>query len=72
MAGLEKEPSEQHPIGLPTTFDPSFENVGLSAGLEIWRVEQFEIVKKPKDDRCHGGEFYEGDSYLLLHTKASP
>ena len=36
-----------------------------SGKLEIWRVENFDIVPVPKDQY---GQFYNGDSYLLLYT----
>ena len=33
--------------------------------LEIWRVENFELAPWPKE---RYGEFYGGDSYVLLYT----
>ena len=38
---------------------------GKGVGIEIWRVESFNVVKWPKEQY---GEFYEGDSYIILHT----
>lgn len=46
--------------------DPVFEGVGQEPGILIWRVEQFQIV--PVDLKEYGN-FYSGDSYILLHTK---
>jgi gelsolin len=44
--------------------------VGQSVGLNIWRIEQFEVVVWPKN---RYGSFHEGDSYIVLRTfKSSP
>ncbi|CAG0918118.1 unnamed protein product, partial [Notodromas monacha] len=45
-------------------MDPAFEGVGHEAGLKVWRVENFELVPFDKV-----GQFYTGDSYVVLHTK---
>lgn len=39
--------------------------VGVAAGLYIWRIEDFEVVPWPKEKY---GQFYDGDSYIVLHT----
>lgn len=44
---------------------PEFENAGLQPGLQVWRVEQFNLVPVP--DNLHGG-FYTGDAYVILNT----
>jgi hypothetical protein len=49
--------------------DPSFKNAGTKLGLEIWRVEKLAVVKKPPTDPCYQGNLFEGDSYIVLHTK---
>lgn len=36
-----------------------------SGKLEIWRVEDFELAAWPADRH---GEFYSGDSFVLLYT----
>ena len=41
-----------------------FEGAGQKAGLELWRIENFEAVKQPE---C-SGKFHVGDSYLVLKT----
>jgi len=43
-----------------------FEGAGESAGLSIWRIEDFAPV--PYDKQQYG-KFYTGDSYIVLNTK---
>lgn len=38
---------------------------GKVPGLQIWRIEKFQVVSWPKEQY---GKFYDGDSYILLHT----
>lgn len=47
--------------------EPAWNNgkVGQEAGLLIWRIENFEVVPWPKEKT---GEFYDGDSFIVLHT----
>lgn len=47
--------------------EPAWNNghVGLEPGLFIWRIENFEVVQWPKDKY---GQFYDGDSYIVLYT----
>ncbi|XP_017280996.1 gelsolin a isoform X1 [Kryptolebias marmoratus] len=44
---------------------PEFERAGQKPGLQVWRVENFDLVPVP--DNLHGG-FYTGDAYLVLNT----
>ncbi|KAK0655324.1 hypothetical protein B0T16DRAFT_424272 [Cercophora newfieldiana] len=39
--------------------------VSLSPGLFIWRIENFTVVPIPKESY---GQFFKGDSYIILHT----
>lgn len=39
--------------------------VGKVAGLYTWRIEDFEVVVWPKEK---AGQFYDGDSYIVLHS----
>lgn len=39
--------------------------VGKLAGLYIWRIEDFQVIPWPKDKT---GQFYIGDSYIVLHS----
>jgi len=43
----------------------AWETAGKSEGLVIWRVEKFAPVAWPKEMY---GQFYDGDSYLVLNT----
>ncbi|ODM14411.1 hypothetical protein SI65_10146 [Aspergillus cristatus] len=47
--------------------EPAWNNgkIGQEPGLFIWRIENFEVVPWPKE---RAGEFYEGDSYIVLHS----
>uniref|UniRef100_A0A668VA08 Gelsolin n=1 Tax=Oreochromis aureus TaxID=47969 RepID=A0A668VA08_OREAU len=44
---------------------PQFEQAGQQPGLQVWRVENFDLVPVPEN--LHGG-FYTGDAYLILNT----
>ncbi|KAI0260687.1 fragmin60 [Gloeopeniophorella convolvens] len=43
----------------------AWEHAGVRPGLQIWRIENFNIVDWPKE---RYGLFYDGDSYIVLHT----
>jgi len=45
--------------------EKAWENAGAEKGLQIWRIEKFKIKDWPKD---RYGEFFSGDSYIILHT----
>jgi gelsolin len=47
--------------------EPAWSNAaaGEQAGLHVWRIEDFEVVPWPKDSY---GSFYDGDSYIVLHS----
>jgi len=42
---------------------------GGEPGVEVWRIEQFKVVKWPKEEY---GRFYKGDSYICLKTTKDP
>ncbi|XP_063391915.1 gelsolin, cytoplasmic-like isoform X1 [Cydia fagiglandana] len=46
---------------------PAFANAGRQAGVEVWRIEDFNPVPVPQKDV---GKFYKGDSYIVLKTSA--
>lgn len=39
--------------------------VGVTPGLHIWRIEDFEVVPWPKEKY---GQFLDGDSFIVLHS----
>ncbi|XP_057422444.1 villin-4-like [Lotus japonicus] len=49
-------------------LDPAFKGAGQKAGLEIWRIENFNPVPIPQSSY---GKFFNGDSYVILKTTAS-
>jgi len=49
--------------------EPAWEGAGNEVGLQIWRVVKFEITHWEKDQY---GEFYSGDSYIILNTYKEP
>ncbi|XP_069122982.1 advillin-like isoform X2 [Argopecten irradians] len=48
--------------------DEAFTSAGQIPGLEIWRIEKLKVVPQEKSTY---GEFYSGDSYILLKTNKS-
>ncbi|KAI9932918.1 hypothetical protein ASPWEDRAFT_102208 [Aspergillus wentii DTO 134E9] len=47
--------------------EPAWNNgkIGQEPGLFVWRIESFEVVPWPKE---RTGEFFNGDSYIVLHS----
>lgn len=45
--------------------EPAWTNAGKAVGLQIWRIEKFNVKSWPQSDY---GSFYTGDSYILLNT----
>jgi len=45
--------------------EPAWKTCGKAPGVEVWRVEKFQIKPWPKEKY---GSFYDGDSYIVLHT----
>jgi gelsolin len=45
--------------------EEAWRGVGQTPGIQIWRIEQFTVVPWPKELY---GKFYDGDSYIVLHT----
>ncbi|XP_033733463.1 gelsolin-like protein 1 [Pecten maximus] len=48
-----------------TVVDDAFRSAGQKPGLDVWRIEKLKVV--PREKATHG-EFYCGDSYILLKT----
>lgn len=49
-----------------SVMHPAFESAGKSAGLKIWRIEDFDPVPVPTKDY---GKFYTGDSYIVVNSR---
>jgi len=45
--------------------EPAWANAGKKVGLEVWRIEKFQVKHWPKDQY---GTFFDGDSYIVLNT----
>jgi gelsolin len=48
--------------------EEAWKGAGKDAGVQIWRIEKFKVKHWPKEKY---GEFFGGDSYIILHTKMS-
>ncbi|CAL8317875.1 unnamed protein product [Lota lota] len=46
-------------------YHAEFERAGQKPGLQVWRIEKFDLVPVPEN--LYGG-FYTGDAYLILNT----
>ena len=46
-------------------LEKAWASVGTAEGVHVWRIENFKVVQWPKHSY---GSFYEGDSYIVLHT----
>ncbi|XP_024026712.1 villin-1 [Morus notabilis] len=46
-------------------IDQAFQSAGTKAGLEIWCVENLQLIPVPKSSH---GKFYCGSAYIVLHT----
>lgn len=57
------ETLEKPPIDYSELFD---EDAGQMVGLTIWEIENF--LPNQVEEVAHG-KFYEGDCYIVLHTK---
>jgi gelsolin len=45
--------------------EPAWQPIGKAPGLFVWRIEDFQVVPWPKDKY---GQFYDGDSFIVLHS----
>lgn len=50
-------------------LEPEWKKTGKEAGLLIWRIEKFNVVAWPKEEY---GNFFSGDTYIVLMTKKKP
>jgi gelsolin len=45
--------------------EPAWNNAGKKAGVQVWRIEKFQVKEWPA---AQHGQFYSGDSYIVLKT----
>jgi gelsolin len=45
--------------------EKAWQGAGQKVGLQIWRIEKFQVVSWPKEEY---GSFFDGDSYIVLRT----
>jgi gelsolin len=48
--------------------EPAWQGVGQKVGLQIWRIVKFKVTAWPRGDY---GQFFNGDSYIILNTYKS-
>lgn len=49
--------------------EKAWKAVGQTPGTLVWRIENFQVVAQPKEQF---GEFFSGDSYIILHSYKVP
>lgn len=49
--------------------EPAWEGIGMEPGIKVFRIENFQVVPYPEKSY---GEFYSGDSYIVLRTEKDP
>jgi len=49
--------------------EKAWKEAGQKVGLQIWRIEKFQVVSWPKESY---GSFFSGDSYIVLNTYKKP
>lgn len=49
--------------------EPAWEGAGAEVGLQIWRIVKFKVTHWDKEQY---GEFFSGDSYIILNTYKEP
>ncbi|XP_035032640.1 scinderin like a [Hippoglossus stenolepis] len=58
-----------HQVLSTMAYHNEFETAGKKPGLQVWRIEKMNLNPVPSE--LHG-EFFTGDSYILLHTTSAP
>jgi len=58
-------PIEKEIKKLAAQGEPAWKSAGKVPGIEVWRIEKFQVKAWPKE---HYGKFYDGDSYIVLRT----
>jgi len=68
IANLGSQAEKDHRMAAASTAD-EWKGCGQTVGIEVWRIEKLKVVAWPKDSY---GSFYDGDSYIVLHTYKDP
>jgi len=58
-------PLEKEIKRLASDGEPAWRGAGKQIGVEVWRIEKFQIKAWPKE---RFAQVYNGDSYIFLHT----
>jgi len=45
-----------------------WQGCGTKEGVEVWRIEKFKVIKQHKEGEQFNEKFYNGDSYIILHS----
>ena len=48
--------------------EPQWDDAGLKVGMQVWRIEQFKVVKWKKFKMKEFCKLHRGDSYIMLNT----
>jgi gelsolin len=65
IKAAQSNPSVHHVGSWHPGPEHAWDNAGQESGLQIWRVQNFELVAWPPKEY---GKFYNGDSYIVLKT----
>eukprot|EP00475_Leptophrys_vorax_P022235 TRINITY_DN3025_c0_g2_i1.p1 TRINITY_DN3025_c0_g2~~TRINITY_DN3025_c0_g2_i1.p1 ORF type:complete len:383 (+),score=100.23 TRINITY_DN3025_c0_g2_i1:75-1223(+) len=68
IANLGTQAEKDHRMAAAHTAE-EWKGCGQKEGVEVWRIEKLKVVPWPKDSY---GSFYDGDSYIILHTYKDP
>jgi gelsolin len=66
LFGTDIEKNVKHEASL---HEEQWHTAGKKDGIDVWRIEKFKIVPVPHEKY---GSFYNGDSYIVLRTRAGP
>lgn len=64
MAGIGGE-ADRNQRKAAALLEPAWSQAGLAAGLQVWRIEKFEVKAWPVSKH---GKFYTGDSFIVLNS----
>jgi gelsolin len=68
IAGLGSRADKDLRLAAAQTAE-EWKGAGQKEGIEIWRIEKLKVVPWPKNQY---GTFFDGDSFIVLHTYTNP